>query len=880
MLNLARKDVAAADLYNTAVGLSDPRQLHKEKVREIAQRNGVSVDDERFMAELKGLYEKFVLSVIPPGNEPLTGNEAATIAQFKDLLGLEDDDAASAHIEVGRKVFRQRLETGSKESASEERQTFQKLVYVSSLVFGEKAKFLLPWKRLFKITDSQVDVAIRNNAQQLFQDRLSQTKAEPNAALLQDLRRFQLQIKLSDEIAADLFRAEARKKVESFIESALEILKARTRVKDIRKVIASLDEIRAYNAALAELSQQFAEGEIVPGVGPVSVFGGGFDEGRQMDDLKLLFRTYVTEALNADRLEESQTQAFGELRNVFGMGKKEAEDVAEEVTAKVYRKRLAVGVTSGELDAASSKAEYLQVLCDKLAFDPEKAAQIHEEIYRQKLQQCLQDNELSDADVAALLRLRVLLCVPKAAVDKAHAEICGGIFAKIVDDAIGAGVEGYDAGVKATVQNAVKGLRLPQSAALEIAAKAVKSIFLTYIKRARSTMGRSEAARELKKMILFSNLTVSQLLDDIKGEKRIEEAKPEEEEVVEVEQPEEQLYDDEVPMMQSMRKVKDKQLEGKAQKEISVKDELDLRERLDLYRTFLLFCLQGDTSGMPMGMSLVVKKDASDFVRLRQLGDILGLSPVEIASVHQGLGEQTFRAQAQTLLSDGQLSKARAEQLKGLQKQLGLPDAVAQKVIQSITSTKMAGAIDQAVKQGRLSVDDIKQLRESGVNIESMVSKTVRTQMFKKLVEQNLSKGTGEFDEKEIFELLPKDLSLEEEAAKRIAKEIARERVRSSLIQSVSLLRQKKPQAVVGVLNDLIACDKVDRTPEPLKWAVKEELLDLYSLFLAKNDRFSENAVRLRELLDIEESTAASLAEMVSSGGFSLETAAEENFVF
>jgi hypothetical protein len=37
-------------------------------------------------------------------------------------------------------------------------QTFQKLVYVSTLVFGEASKFLLPWKRVFKVTDAQVSI--------------------------------------------------------------------------------------------------------------------------------------------------------------------------------------------------------------------------------------------------------------------------------------------------------------------------------------------------------------------------------------------------------------------------------------------------------------------------------------------------------------------------------------------------------------------------------------------------------------------------------------------------------------------------------------------------------------------------------------------------
>lgn len=56
------------------------------------------------------------------------------------------------------------------------------------------------------------------------------------------------------------------------------------------------------------------------------------------------------------------------------------------------------------------------------------------DIYRQKLQQCLEDGALSDEDVAALLRLRVLLCVPKSVEEKAHADICGSIFTKVLHE--------------------------------------------------------------------------------------------------------------------------------------------------------------------------------------------------------------------------------------------------------------------------------------------------------------------------------------------------------------------------------------------------------------------------------------------------------------
>lgn len=53
------------------------------------------------------------------------------------------------------------------------------------------------------------------------------------------------------------------------------------------------------------------------------------------------------------------------------------------------------------------------------------------EIYRQKLQQCVADGELGEEDVAALLRLRVMLCIPQETVDAAHADICGTLFEKV-----------------------------------------------------------------------------------------------------------------------------------------------------------------------------------------------------------------------------------------------------------------------------------------------------------------------------------------------------------------------------------------------------------------------------------------------------------------
>ncbi|KAJ0970018.1 hypothetical protein J5N97_022895 [Dioscorea zingiberensis] len=117
--------------------------------------------------------------------------------------------------------------------------------------------------------------------------------------------------------------------------------------------------------------------------------------------------------------ECSTLVGLNQLKNIFGLGNREAKAIMVDITSKVYRRRLSQAFSGGELDAAPSKASFLQNICDALHFDPHKASEIHEgtRIYRQKLQQCVAKGELNEEDVSSLLRLRVLLCIPQQVVE-------------------------------------------------------------------------------------------------------------------------------------------------------------------------------------------------------------------------------------------------------------------------------------------------------------------------------------------------------------------------------------------------------------------------------------------------------------------------------
>ena len=65
---------------------------------------------------------------------PYRGDEADNIRAFKEALGLSDEDAAPAHIDVGRRIMRSRFEASTRSGNSDQFRALQKLIYVSDLV--------------------------------------------------------------------------------------------------------------------------------------------------------------------------------------------------------------------------------------------------------------------------------------------------------------------------------------------------------------------------------------------------------------------------------------------------------------------------------------------------------------------------------------------------------------------------------------------------------------------------------------------------------------------------------------------------------------------------------------------------------------------------
>ncbi|KIY91916.1 hypothetical protein MNEG_16047 [Monoraphidium neglectum] len=167
-----RDRAAVVDLFNLLVALDDPSELTADDVSGVGAKYGINMQKEQ-MTGLQQIFGQYLENIIPAGDTQLRGDEAPKLILFKEALGLGDEEAAPVFIEVGRRLSRAGYETKERSQQFEQRKAFQRLIYVSYAVFGDqKAAFLLPWRRVFNLNDSQLFVARRDNARAIFNQHL------------------------------------------------------------------------------------------------------------------------------------------------------------------------------------------------------------------------------------------------------------------------------------------------------------------------------------------------------------------------------------------------------------------------------------------------------------------------------------------------------------------------------------------------------------------------------------------------------------------------------------------------------------------------------------------------------------------------------------
>ena len=89
------------------------------------------------------------------------------------------------------------------------------------------------------------------------------------------------------------------------------------------------------------------------------------------------------------------------------------------------------------------------------------------------------------------------------------------VHCQAVEDAINAGIDRFSFDDRDRVKMSQKELRISDTLAKETLDMVSRKAFTGFITRSRSQRDRLEAAKELKKLVFFSNIVVAPLLEDV-----------------------------------------------------------------------------------------------------------------------------------------------------------------------------------------------------------------------------------------------------------------------------------------------------------------------------------------------------------------------------
>ncbi|KAF8060559.1 SULTR2 [Scenedesmus sp. PABB004] len=922
-----RDGAAVIDLYNYIVELDDPTELTLDAVAAVGSRYGIDMHKSQ-LEGLQKIYGQYLETIIPTGDAQLTGDEAAKVRLFKDVLGLADEDAAPVHIEVGRRLSRIGFEYKDRTAQFEQRKAFQRLVYLSYIVFGDqKAAFLLPWRRVFNLTDAQLFVARRDNARAIFTGHLAARGGDFPAErqFLRELRDYQTAIKLFDESAEEAVRAAMRGVVEASLARAVEITRAPGKARDPAAIVEALGHVLDYSRKMARLAN---DDDLVPGLGLPTIHGGPWDvETRRRDGVRRgggVARGGLTPAIDAD---------LKELAVILCLGAKEAGEVRSNIAGALYKRLLREAVTTRRIDEAASPAQVLGELVERSGYSPQAAAELHKSLYRTKLGQLVAKKKLTPEEQEELKRIRRILCIPGDAAAQVLRGTAGRVLEEVLADIYLMGAKPVGEYEAERVDATVRDLALDRSVALDVLKDVTRQRFKAYVQQAQKERDRRSAAQVLKKLVQFNALVVTPILEKVKGAgneaakkeladllvQAAEKAKQEEaaeaaakakeageaapagaeasssgadagaaessssssSSAPEGEQPKELQVKAEEGAAESVKKMIAAQRgefgdeERKGQKEITLGDDLEPPVRAELYKNYLMYSMSGDVVELPVGG--VIRKKSSlvtrqaEMARLQQLGDLLGMGMPEVAAVHNDLAEQAYRSQAQDVLrGSGSLSEERKTYLEELRAQLNIGKEAADKIIREVR-TEVLGAAAALEGEERWTIDKVLGMHKEGVSIPKMLEEPQRRMLLRKEIDRRLNDGKGEFDADLLLRELPAVLDIEDRRVRMLIKELVGARKRMLLVQAVSQHRQRRPgDAVTSLLNLVSAYRAAPEESAPgagsvgvVQWGEREELKDLYGIFAAK----VADAAKREELAGLFGLSPEDTADILASSG-------------
>ena len=848
---------------------------------------------EELGLELQALYQEFLEQVLPPGERALRGDEAHRLRAFMGALGLDEELAAECHIDLGLGISRRRMEQGDTEGSVSELRAFQKLVFVSDQVFGKRSGFLTPWRRIFNLTESQLELAKSDNARHLFRARLHELlegKDYPSATDFQEARKSQTDLQLPDSEAAEEVIELSRARLERFLDEA-------------DQLSATPEETLPWVEAAVGLASHIKglapQSGLVPGAADATLRGGKW-EGRTKE-LRELLCVYARGSLARDKgfTPAAQETAKG-LEALGGLEGEASERALGEVVAKGYRTALARAYADGSLEAEESKAAWLQVLCQRYSFDAAKALKMHEDIYRGKMAKLLDKGYLTEEDDTELGKMQKLLCVQAATAKEVAVDIKGKAFDEVLDRLFKVGQDAFGRHELDEIESTLNNLRCENDIALSLLTRKVQAKLMTFVEAARGASNDEDRVTQYMALANF-NAVVSLILESVDPEEagrreiRVAEAEVQtrmvqaqrdaagegtpgqedrggaaSEEAKVIGDSEKVSLEEAEKEAAREKEIAYAKLMARGQRTITLKGSIEEDDAARMYRTYFTQLLQGQRQSTKFNTDALVAYGPEDFAKLQVFADLVGLTPEKVTGIQSDMAERTFTQNVQQIFADPTNSnEERMREVNRVRIMLGLSQEKADECLKGLSIDQGNASVQDLLGKGQLTQAKVRELVEYGTDVAGALDMRARLQVYRRGLEAAVATGTGAFDRGAMLKQMPKDIGMRELEQERVLKEvISKDRKRTLLVQAVSSLRQGKALEALVALNNLIACFRA-LPGESLAWSSAKEQDSAFSLLVSK-DSDADKAAVLQQALGLGDERAAKIRAAVASEGFSV----------
>jgi hypothetical protein len=823
-------------LFLSSRVLDDPSEPEEAFRYEMARlRNVFDLSESEFQARVRDIAVPFYQTAVQKAVRLLQQGHSVTAEKLRaarETLDIDDGTAMRLHLEAYSMLVQRLLLAHSDER-------------VPRLSTADTVR-LQQARQLLNIDAGDAEALLRDAAEPVYQQEVERVMESTELRIASAHGR--LAVRREElGLTVDMARAAAEKWVRA---RAAGILKDATRALRVQNLSLTTEELNRllglirrslsiiHGFAWEELERNTPE-EQTARASLERIMSVPRDELADLERQQL-YRIYLAKCLEDRLIDTQEGRDLDDLRLVLRISETEAAQAYNRAAGPVYRD-VVREVMANRSEFTEADAQRLVQVASDLHLPEEVAHDTRMELYRERLEALVRDNRVpTEEESNQLAHLRELLQLKPTAVAALHASACAGTYSQSVDECMGSnGIipEPYRAGLERLRER----LCLDEQRARELFLQVARRRMAAYVQRAIKLLQKKQSFRGQDEERDVGDDPFVRRAGAVLG---IEAGTV----TIELSNLVDFYVRNQIIQMENDQPIYPVNLRG-------VFDNNILQE---MYRQYLI-------------QSFAAKSRPEKerlFNNLGHLGNILGLSATEVNTIHANIGSVIYKTYASQALTNNRLEEKDIEFLRNIQNLLQMSDDTCRALLQETKEARANFLFDkissrtygmaEAVAEFRrvcreLDIDPVRDLK---------LAEERRVRAFRSEIENAIESGAITPENQALLKESQQELAIPEEKARQVLLDCIQDRCEALIVQAAASLRQRRPEAAARDLTRALRFGKLlpfeVRTPTVTN-AERQELYLVYQAYalgtaksLAENEGVKEDLALLREMLGIQ----------------------------